>query len=132
MHVSIIHAVHAGSSIQEASQAFARTTACSCVGEITSYECIARGDGFTVWSGSAFMCTSGEITLTHIRFSTGSGSCNDGAIAAQGVAVNGNAYTSQLNVNMSAGLVGRTVTCTLDGSELTQIGSDTLQLTSSK
>lgn len=80
------------------------------------------------------MCTAGEITLTHIRFTTASGFCNGtgGAIVAQGLVINGNAYTSQLNVTMSAGLVGRTVTCTLDGNELTQIGNDTLQLTSSK
>ena len=82
-----------------------------------------------MWSGSAFMCQAREISLRHGRFNQmeAIGSCNDGAIVGRGVASNGDQYTSQLDVTLSSGLIGRTVTCSVDdGVGSTEIGTTTL------
>ena len=76
-----------------------------------------------MWSGTAFTCSSGEIRLRHSNFVGAVGSCNDGAINGTGVTLNGNQYTSRLDVIMTAELVGRTVTCSVDDNH---IGSVTL------
>lgn len=108
-------------------------TTCNCLGQNVTYECTAIGGAFTVWSGSAFMCASGEITLKHISLVGALGECNNGAIIAQGVAVDNNRYTSRLDVILSAGLVGRTVSCSVDTiDDLIQIGNDTLIVSTSE
>ena len=105
---------------------FTPITTCSCVGQSILFNCTAVGDGFTVWSGSAFTCAGGEITLTHnARFTQSEGSCTDN-IVARGIADNGSAHTSQLNVTLSAGLVGMTVECMLDSTDFINIGVHTL------
>ena len=79
------------------------------------------------------MCASGEITLKHISFVGALGECNRGAIIAHGVAVNNNRYTSLLNVSLSAGLVGRTVSCSVDTiNDLIPIRNDTLAVSTSE
>ena len=99
------------------------------LGRLT-FECVATGGAFTVWSGSAFMCQGREIALRHIRFGEAIGECNDGAIVGEGVAVDTvhNSFISHLNVTLSSELLERTVTCSTDGSDLVTIGSSILSI----
>ena len=88
-----------------------------CPGDVLTTECATMGDGITVWQGTAFQChysSSNIILLLHSRF-TGShyptGSCNNGAIVAQGLGVVNDSYISQLNVTVSPELNNTTVEC---------------------
>ena len=76
------------------------------------------GGGTTIWTGSAFDCFSNEIPLRHSQFShTGtSGSCNNGAIVVRSLFVEGNNYTSQLNVTLTPDIAGKTIICVHDDS----------------
>ena len=88
--------------------------------------------GTTVWSGSAFDCTGGEITLLHSFYeSTAYGECNNGSIVAQSLRVENNntSYTSQLNIAVSADMIGKSVECAYDSgnTETSQsVGVDTI------
>ena len=91
---------------------------CVCPGDILTYECTVEGAGSTIWTGSAFTCSASrnEISLLHNRFSSTEGdygSCNNEAIVARslGVNVEGNLYTSQLNVTVTAEIAGMTIMC---------------------
>ena len=85
---------------------------------------------FTVWSGSVFQCTSGEITLSHSDFErTGnvSGVCNEGKIVGRIESAKNECYLSQLNVTFSDELQNRTVVCSVDnGTHASEIGSAVL------
>lgn len=74
--------------------------------------------GLTVWTGSAFDCARGEVVLLHQRFPENSRSeCNayDGSITAQSLRVENNScFVSQLNVNVSHDMIGKTIKCILD------------------
>ncbi len=87
-----------------------------CPGDIAAYRCTVCGAGATLWSGSIFECTSGEILLRHAEFlnnrsaSSIGGQCNKGAVVAQsiGVDVDTNSshsvrecYSSHLNISMN-------------------------------
>ena len=76
------------------------------------------------------MCQGGEIPLQHNRFPLQAvGSCNDGAIIGQSVAVENNCYKSHLNLTLSSALVGRSVSCFVDdGSSQTSIGTVVLTI----
>ena len=85
---------------------------CVCPGDILNYECTARGIGLTVWTGTAFNCTAGGIALSHTRFLSAAGEC--GATVARGVSINGNNYTSQLNVTFTPYMAGKIIICLYD------------------
>ena len=69
--------------------------------------------GTTIWSGSASKYC--EISLIHIRFGTGAyGTCNNGAIVARSLSVEGNNYTSYLNVTVTPDTAGKTIECASD------------------
>ena len=73
--------------------------------------------GATIWTGSAFNCAGNEITLIHYRFDDGRGTygvCNNGTIVARSLSVEGNNYTSQLNVTITSDTAGSTIECTSD------------------
>ena len=77
--------------------------------------------GTTVWRGSAFDCATGEISLPHALYSSTvsylrlSGECNNGSIVAQGLETeNGTKFTSQLNISVSAKVIGRNIDCFYD------------------
>ena len=77
------------------------------------------GRGSTVWTGTAFNCSSSnnDILLLHSHFSStegGYGSCNNGAIVGRSLGVEGNYYTSQLNVTVTTDVAGKTVECFYD------------------
>ena len=72
------------------------------------------GPGTTVWSGSAFKSLQcNEIVLLQSRFLNGgtNGSCNNGVIVRRSLSVDGNNYTSQLNVIVTPDTAGETVVC---------------------
>ena len=72
----------------------------------------------TVWQGSAFDCPgSNEITLLHNRFTSQEGAygeCNNGDIVAKSLGVEGDLYTSQLSVRVSAATTGKNIECLRD------------------
>ena len=77
------------------------------------------GPGLTFWTGTAFDCPAIEngIILRHILFLSTyrtSGECNNGAIVARSLPVEGNNYTSQLNVTLTSDTAGKTVVCLYD------------------
>ena len=70
--------------------------------------------GGTIWTGSAFNYDC-EIILLHSRFDTGtSGICNNGAIVGRSLSIEGNSYTSQLNVTVTHDTAGKTIECASD------------------
>ena len=107
---------------------------CTCPGSMSTYECTVFGDGFTAWQGSAFDCSlsGNEILLSHIDFESGTTrTCNDGAIVGRSVRNMDNYYTSQLSVNFSSVLDGRSIQCmSVGGSRAAVVvGSSTLLTT---
>ena len=84
-------------------------------GDILTYECTVMGVLFTVWTGSGFDCPTNYnyIVLPHHCFlhSGTSGSCNNGSIVARSLSVEGNNYTSQLNVTVTPDIAGKTIQC---------------------
>ena len=81
--------------------------------------------GATIWKGSAFDCihSGNEIALIHSSFgsqtniessSVAAGECNNGSIHAHIVQVEGNYYTSQLNITVTANMIGKTIECVHD------------------
>ena len=67
----------------------------------------------TVWTGTAFHCVavSNEIILLHSHFNYEYRTCNKGSIVGQSFSVEGNNYTSQLNVTVTHDIAGKTVMC---------------------
>lgn len=91
---------------------------CICPGDgSVSYECAICGEGATVWTGSAFDCTSGYILLRHREFETGlaSGTCNGRNVTAHSIGVldtnHGRCFFSQLNITLRAGVNNKTIMC---------------------
>ena len=109
-------------------------------GEVVNYTCTVvdtdSGSGIvgsTRWTGTAFDCVNrspqNAIHLFNADFATvqgASGDCNNGAIVARSVGVDGDEYTSVLTINVSSSFDGQTVSCGLQGESL--IGNDTLQV----
>ena len=73
------------------------------------------GYGSTIWNGRAFDCPliNNEIILFHSHFSSSEihGSCNNGTIVARSFHVEGNNYTSQLNVIVTPDIAGTMIKC---------------------
>lgn len=79
------------------------------------------------------MCQGGEISLRHVDFLSAIGECNSGAVIARGIKINNSRFTSQLTVRLSQGLIGRSVTCSVeDGPNLIEVGSGDLTVSTSK
>ena len=81
------------------------------------YTCTIVGGGNTIWSGTAFDCSSksNEIILRHSQFDSELGTfgnCNEGAITAHSLGVvNNNCYSSQLNVTIDSDMNNKTIQC---------------------
>ena len=94
----------------------ALTSGCVCPGDTLTYECTVEGSGFTIWTGTALDCPY-HIALRHSQFSSTYGAfatCNNGAIVARSLSVEGNNYTSQLNVTLNSNTAGKTIMCFSD------------------
>ena len=109
-------------------------TKCICPGYNVIYQCTVLGGQFTIWGGTAFQCTGGTITLRHSDFGSPSaaGECNNGQIIGRGISQENTCYTSQLNVTLSEGLVGETVTCGADNAPPASVHSIVLATSTSK
>ena len=98
-----------------------------------TYECTTVGHGTTLWRGTAFSCAArgDEISLRHDLFTRGaSGECNNGNITGHSIRMEGDHYTSQIQVLFSPDLLGHTIECVhynLSSYEL--IGSSTIVIT---
>ena len=94
----------------------ALTSGCVCPGDTLTYECTVEGYGVTIWTGTALDCPY-HIALRHSQFSSTYGvfaTCNNGAIVARSLSVEGNNYTSQLNVTFNSNTAGKTIMCLHD------------------
>ena len=93
---------------------------CICPGDQLIYRCTIQGSntGDTLWTGNAFRgCQQNAIFLQHHQFTpTGGpiGSCNNEAIVGRSLGVQGNNYTSQLNVTITPETAGKTIVCAYD------------------
>jgi hypothetical protein len=93
---------------------------CVCPGEKLIYLCTVQGSGTgaTIWNGTAFSgCLQNVILLQDHQFTRlggSTGTCNNGAIVGQSLGIQGNNYTSQLNVTITPETAGKTITCAYD------------------
>jgi hypothetical protein len=93
---------------------------CVCPGDKLTYRCTVQGSavGATIWNGTAFSgCQQNEIFLQHWQYTPTGGPasiCNNGAIVGQSLGVQGNNYTSQLNVTITPETAGKTIMCVYD------------------
>ena len=93
---------------------------CICPGDTVIYRCTVQGNanGATIWTGTAFSgCLQDTAILSHNLFELTGGStatCNNGDIVGQSLGVQGNNYTSQLNVTITPDTAGKTITCAYD------------------
>ena len=98
-------------------------------------ECTVNGTshGTTTWRGDSevFVCHAMEITLLHHRFTTNKDDCNNGSVhvVGKGLKVEGNQYTSQLNVTLKENMIGKTIECYYEGGGQTLIDSVTINTT---
>lgn len=95
----------------------AELTSCTCRGFTAVYECTVMGGLVTIWRGNAINCenSAAGMLLLHNRFGTSdrdyTKTCNNGTISGRGARVSGVFYTSQLRVNISLDLIGKTIEC---------------------
>ena len=99
---------------------------CACPGDNLIYRCTVYGDvnGATIWNGTAFNgCALDEILLLHRHFTPTEGPtgiCNNRDIVGQSLGIQGNNYTSQLNVTITPSTAGKTITCAYDALTIDQ------------
>ena len=111
-----------------------RLSLVSSEGSVLIYSCSVVGEGSTVWTGTAFDCpsTNDAIILKHniTEYNTTVGTCSNGAIiTGRGLSVEGNCFTSQLNIRATADLEGESVICIhRNGSNELIIGCTTIVL----
>ena len=90
-----------------------------CFGDTEVLECSVKGNGSTVWTGSAFNCSS-EIVLLHSQYNSSgvSHNCSDGHVQvyAKSLNVKGHIFTSQISVTVTSAYASSTLTinCTYD------------------
>ena len=106
----------------------ANTITCACPNEVLTFNCTVVGGAATVWSGTAFTCTSGEIILAHTEFPLQALEVCGDAISANITSVENGYFTSQLRVNVSSEMNNKTITCTGSG----KVGETTLTVISGR
>ena len=110
---------------------------CFCLGQTLSYECTTEGPISTVWQGTAFQCVGNRIVLRHSQFSAPQGTtgeCNSNSVMITGrsLRVEGDCYTSQLNVTVGPSLNNQTVECAYSGGGTSLIGSSIIDISRGK
>ena len=107
----------------DSSLSFEIVTTHKCIypGDTVTYECSVIGTGTTVFRGSAIEseCESSnnEIILLHSRYNLTDGTvvtCKSGTIVGRSLRVDDLCYISQLDLNFSSDLIGKTVECIHD------------------
>ena len=68
----------------------------------------------TIWTGSAFDCYCSEIALFHRYFHMYVTHCGNRPIEAKIISIEGNNYTSQLNVTVTPDIAGTNMKCAKD------------------
>ena len=89
-------------------------------------ECTITGGRATVWKGTIFDdCQNDEIVLRHSQFTSGieiHALCGArGPVVGRSVSIANGSFTSQLLVNISEDLLGRTIECANESGQI--IGS---------
>jgi hypothetical protein len=65
---------------------------------------------YILWTGSAFNCPSTNNYILLSLYDIGTGrTCNNGAIVGRILSIEGNSYTSQLNVTITPDTAGKTM-----------------------
>ena len=110
---------------------------CFCLGQTLSYECTTEGPISTVWQGTAFQCVGNKILLRHSQFTapqgtTGECNSNSAMIIGRSLRVEGDCYTSQLNVTVGPSLNNQTVECAYSGGGTSLIGSSIIDISRGK
>ena len=59
--------------------------------------------------------------MIHNRFESDPGKCNNGSIEARGISVRDNYYMSQLNINITSDMIGKTINCVHDNVNLSAV-----------
>ena len=98
-------------------------------------ECTITGGAATVWQGTIFDdCQNDKITLRHSQFTSGiviQELCGArGPVVGRGALVADGSFTSQLLVNISEDLFGRTIECANRSGQI--IGSKQIDTPSGK
>ena len=102
---------------------------CNCVGDTLTYECTVMSGLGTIWRGSAFNCTSSGNEINFLESSiTGDHDrmCNNGLISGRVIKIEGNNYTSQLNIILRSDLIGHIIECASYNGSYTTIISNTI------
>ena len=114
---------------QPITENFQKITSCVCSNDVVTYKCTVCDVFATVWEGTAFECSGGEITLANSDFGTPAavGVCSN--IMARGLSINNSCYTSELKVIFDTALQNHSIECNADnGTHITKrIGSAFLQ-----
>ena len=123
------------------------TERCFCPDESLTYECTVMGEpeGTIVWMGSAFNCTSHEISLFHGQHESIIGiygECGDimgqseyivNATNVDNSTITAPYYISQLTVPINLNRAGRTIECLYDdGATSISVGRVKINITVSK
>ena len=111
-------------------------TSCVCPGHQLLYECTIVGSAlqYTVWKGGvlAMDCNS-EVSLRHGQFIESgytNATCNGGDVFARIVNITESCYISQLIVNTSLSLNGKSVECAFDNGAIEEtVNSMVIRLT---
>ena len=101
--------------------------------DTVTYECTVTGDheGFTVWMGDFFHCSSGNNVMILRHRPIGEGEtfrftdriCNNGSIVGRIIRVENGVFISQLNVTLTSDIIGRSIECAYDNGMIHKIGS---------
>ena len=101
-----------------------------------TYECTVCGEGATVWTGSFFDCTGGEIILRHRLFegTSATGECNNGAVIANSIGVIdincSRCYSSQIHFSADNDKNNKTIMCLhVDGTTETVVDTASVIIT---
>ena len=115
---------------------FRVVSSCVCPGCELVVECAVTDGGVTIWQGTIFDgCQNENIILRHSQFNT-SGivmhvSCGTkGPVVGRSVSVAGGSFTSQLLVNFTDNLIGKTIECANESGQI--VGSKQIDIPSGK
>ena len=109
---------------------------CACPSDQLRFTCtvvIQNRIGATIWRGTAFTnCDGNRIQLRHST-QDATGQCNNGAINARSLPIEGNCAPSVLDVTVDSSLNDKTVECVLNSnSGMPTIGVATIMVTTGK
>jgi hypothetical protein len=82
----------------------------------------------TIWTGSAFTCSSSNNEIYLTNSSAADETCNDEMITGQIIKREGNNYTSQLNVTLSSDLTGKIECVSNNGSQTVEISNTSIDI----